>query len=257
MLAIGCLSSPERHRPSSSASAGVGRKRHGTHWSCRTRHPGSASFAGLRVAGRTDGTGFGIADAGAGTEGVLAQGSVDAVLLHGPHLVEQRQLLAASGAQPLFTLGTLDENGRLGCETGISECAGILVNCYEARADGKARNPLYAACMLPPPRRASKLASAAATHPGRDGGAMAACGADALHRTGVQATGATLGVQLLSGPAPKPARSPRAADAADPGTEPAALAGHAASTGARYDGPGATHRRRASRRWFCPQGRYG
>ncbi len=156
---------------------------------------------------------FGIADAGAAQK-AYAQGSVDAVLLHGPHLVEQLSSLAASGAQPLFTLGTLDENGRLMRDPAYPSVP-HFGELYEARADGKARNPLYAAWH----------AAAAATRlefglvlqqltPAAMVALWRHAGADALASHGVQATGATLGVQLLSGPGAGTSTLATAADAA-------------------------------------------
>src|SRR5579871_4676363 len=86
---------------------------------------------------------FGIADAGAAQK-AFAQGSVDVVLLHGPHLAEQFNALAGVGAQALFTLGTLDENGKLIRDTAYPAVP-HFAELYEQRADGKAKNPLYAA----------------------------------------------------------------------------------------------------------------
>lgn len=54
---------------------------------------------------------FGVVDSTA-AQRAFAKGDVDAVFLRGRHVRQQSSALAAVGAQPLFTLGTLDDSGK-------------------------------------------------------------------------------------------------------------------------------------------------
>ena len=156
---------------------------------------------------------FGIADAGTAQK-AYAGGSVDAVLLHGPHLPEQFTALVALGAQSLFTLGTLDENGRSTRDPAYPNVP-HFAELYERRAGGGATKGLYAAWR----------AAAAATRlefglvlqqltPAAMVALWRHAGADAVASLGVQVTGTELGVQLLSGPAAGTNMAAVAADAA-------------------------------------------
>ena len=76
--------------------------------------------SGQRRPGRVAGTGSARRAAGAGVRvgrhtaarNAFAKGEVDAVFLHGQHVPDQVNALAAVGAQTWFTLGSLDEAGR-------------------------------------------------------------------------------------------------------------------------------------------------
>lgn len=74
----------------------------------------------------------------------MAQGAVDAAFLRGHQVIDQARALAAAGAQPVFTLGALDPNGR------IMRCAAFpnvptLAELYPTLHGQTLTGPLYAA----------------------------------------------------------------------------------------------------------------
>lgn len=74
----------------------------------------------------------------------MAQGGVDAAFLRGHQVTDQARTLAAAGAQPVFTLGALDPNGR------IVRCSAFpnvptLAELYPTLHGQTLTGPLYAA----------------------------------------------------------------------------------------------------------------
>jgi hypothetical protein len=129
----------------------------------------------------------------------FAQGAVDAVLLRGDRVPERFSALAAAGAQPLFTLGVLDDDGHIGRDPAYPQvphlaelCAtrtgsrpnGALFDAWSATA---AAARLEFGLVLPQLTPASMVAL------------WRRAGADALGVLGVQATAALAGVRPLAG----------------------------------------------------------
>jgi hypothetical protein len=129
----------------------------------------------------------------------FAQGAVDALLVHGHRVPEQVAALTAVGAQPLFTLGVFDDDGRLMRDPAfpaLPDFAEICVTCTGNKPNG----PLYEAW----------CAAAAAVQlefglvlPQLTPAAMVAlwrrAGSDAVAALGVQATAANVNVRPLAG----------------------------------------------------------
>jgi len=126
--------------------------------------------------------------------------AVDAVLLRGQRVPEQFAALAAAGAQALFTLGALDNSGRL---VRDARFPGVphFVEYFVSRLGRLPAGPLYDAW----------TAAAAATRldfglvlqqltPAALVALWRQAGADAAASYGVRATAATLGVHPLAGP---------------------------------------------------------
>ena len=104
----------------------------------------------------------------------FAQGAVDAVLLRGDRVPERFAALAAAGAQPLFTLGVLDDDGHIGRDPAYPQVPhfGELVS----DADRQPAEWRAVRC-LERHRGGGKTGirpGAAAAHPGVDGCALAA-----------------------------------------------------------------------------------
>jgi hypothetical protein len=162
--------------------------------------PDLAALLGLHLLGAKIEPVFGLAEPAA-ARSAFAQGAVDAVLLGGHDVSKQFDALTAAGAQALFTLGAVDEAGKIardptfpavphfaelyGTRTG-KEPSGLLFEAWSAAAAaaqlefGLVLQHLTPAAMVAIWRRA---------------------GADAPATLGVHATAANVGVRPLAGPA--------------------------------------------------------
>jgi len=156
---------------------------------------------------------FGLAEPGAARK-AFAQNAVDAVFLRGHNVPGQLADLAATGAQPLFTLGAFDEAGNPVRDPAFPDVP-ILSELAAAGSGGKPEGPLYHAW----------CASAAAAQlefglvlPRLTSAAMVAlwrrAGADAAAAPGVQTLAASLGVRPLAGVAAPACIAATAADSA-------------------------------------------
>jgi hypothetical protein len=128
------------------------------------------------------------------------QGSADVVLLHGQRVPERFAALQAVGAQPLFTLGTLDNNGHLVRDAAYPQVP-HFTELYTTRTGLQPTGPLYDAW----------CAAAAAVQlvfgmvlPQLTPAAMVAlwrrAGSDAVASLGVQTVAASANVRPLAGP---------------------------------------------------------
>jgi hypothetical protein len=142
---------------------------------------------------------FGLIEPSA-ARGAFAQGGADVVLLRGPRVPEQFAALAPAGAQPLFSLGAIDETGQVGRDPTFPDVP-HFAELYAARLGGAPRGPLYdgwRACaaaarlefglVLPQLTPASMVAL------------WRRAGADAAASLGVRAAAATVEVRPLAGP---------------------------------------------------------
>ena len=132
-------------------------------------------------------------------QSAFSQGAVDAVLLHGHRVPDQFITLAAARAQPLFTLGAIDGDGRIVRDPAFPEVP-HFAELYQARFGRKPHGPLCEAW----------CATAAAAQlefglvlPELTPAAMVAlwrrAGTDAVASLGVQATAAAVDVRPLAG----------------------------------------------------------
>jgi hypothetical protein len=130
----------------------------------------------------------------------FSQGAVDAVLLRGHGVPERFTAIAAAGAQPLFTLGVFDTDGRVVRDPGFAAVP-HFAELFAARTGNKPSGPLCDAW--------SAVAAAAQLEfglvlPQLTPAAMVAlwrrAGIDAIASLGVQTTAATVGVRPLAGP---------------------------------------------------------
>src|SRR5262249_50373413 len=143
---------------------------------------------------------LGLADPGSAPR-AFSQGAVDALLLRGRRVPEQVAALAAGAAQPLFTLGAVNETGQVGRDPLFPEVP-HFAELFTSRTGDQPRGPLYDAW----------CATAAAAQlefglvlPQLTSAAMVAlwrrAGSGTVSALGVQATAATVNVRPLSGPA--------------------------------------------------------
>jgi hypothetical protein len=143
---------------------------------------------------------FGLIEPSA-AQGAFVQGAVDVVLLRGLRVPEQSAALASAGAQPLFSLGALDESGLLLRDPAFPDVP-HFAELYAARLGSAPSGPLYdgwRACaaaarlefglVLPQLTPASMVAL------------WRRAGADAAASLGVRATAAAVEVRPLAGPA--------------------------------------------------------
>jgi hypothetical protein len=143
---------------------------------------------------------FGLIEPNA-AQGAFAQGAADVVLLRGPRVPERFAALASAGAQPLFSLGALDDSGLVTRDPTFPEVP-HFAELYAARMGATPSGLLYdgwRACaaaarlefglVLPQLTPASMVAL------------WRRAGIDAAASLGVRATAATVDVQPLAGPA--------------------------------------------------------
>lgn len=156
---------------------------------------------------------FGITDLNT-AHAAFAQGAVDVVFLHGQRVPDQFSGLAASGAQALFTLGTLDETGRPARDPVFPNVA-HFAELREARSGRAPSGPLYdawravaAAAKLDFGLVLQQLTPAAMVALWRR------AGSDATAALGVQVFSTALNVRLLAAPAVTTNTEATAADAA-------------------------------------------
>jgi hypothetical protein len=133
-------------------------------------------------------------------ERAFLQGTADVVLLHGQRVPERFAALQAAGAQPLFTLGTVDNSGHLIRDATYPQLPHFS-ELYAARTGVPPSGPLYDAW----------CAAAAATQlvfgmvlPQLTPAAMVSlwrrAGSDAVASLGVQTVAASANVRPLAGP---------------------------------------------------------
>jgi len=141
---------------------------------------------------------FGLWEPGT-VESAFAQGVVDALLVRGHRVPERVAALTAAGAQPLFTLGALDEHRRL-VRDPVFPALPHFSELFAISTGNQPSGPLYEAW----------CAAAAAAQldfglvlPQLTPAAMVAlwrrAGSDAVAEVGVQATAATASVRPLAG----------------------------------------------------------
>jgi hypothetical protein len=142
---------------------------------------------------------FNLVEPGA-ARSAFAQGAVDALLLRGHRMREQRAALAADGAQPLFSLGAIDAGGQAVRDPSFPEVP-HFAELFTARTGNWPSGPLFdawyavaAAAQLDFGLVLPQLTSAAMVSLWRR------AGADAVAAPGVQATAATVSVRPLTGP---------------------------------------------------------
>jgi hypothetical protein len=129
----------------------------------------------------------------------FAQGVVDAVLLSGHRVPEQFMAFAALGAQALFTLGAVDDDGHLGRDPtfpAVPHLAELLI----ARSGNRPGGALFGAwCAV----AAAVQLDFGLVLPQLTPASMVAlwrrAGSDAVSTLGVQATAATVKVRPMSG----------------------------------------------------------
>ncbi len=157
-----------------------------------------AALLGVHLLGGKMEPVFGLIDPEA-AHSAFSQGAVDAVLLRGHHVPEQFNGYAVSGAQPLFTLGTIDESGRTVRDTAFPDVPSFA-EVFLARTGSKPNGPLCEAW----------CAAAAASQlefglvlPQLTPAAMVAlwrrAGMDAANSLGVQSAAATVSIRPLAG----------------------------------------------------------
>jgi hypothetical protein len=142
---------------------------------------------------------FGLEDATA-SRTAFVNGEVDAVFLHGQHVLDQFSALVAAGAQPWFTLGTLDETGRLVRDPAFPDVP-TFAALYETRSGRKPKGALYDAYRAA--AAAAQLEFGLVLQQLTPAGMVALwrrAGADAVASLGVQVTGSAANVRLLAGP---------------------------------------------------------
>ena len=142
---------------------------------------------------------FGLADATA-ARAAFAAGDVDAVFLHGQHVLDQFSALVAAGAQPWFTLGTLDDTGRLARDPAFPDVP-TFAALYETRSGHKPKGALYDACRAT--GAAAQLEFGLVLQQLTPAAMVALwrrAGADAVAALGMQVTGTAANVRLIAGP---------------------------------------------------------
>jgi hypothetical protein len=158
-----------------------------------------AALLGLYLLGVRMEVAFGPVEPDAAEKAFL-QGAADVVLLHGGHVPERFATLQAAGAQPLFTLGTLDNTGHLVRDAAYPQVPHFS-ELYVTRTGVQPNGPLYDAW----------CAAAAAAQlvfgmvlPQLTPAALVAlwrrAGSDAVASLGVQTAAASANVRPLAGP---------------------------------------------------------
>jgi hypothetical protein len=206
-VAAGTCAAVVAGRPSALASNGRAR--------IAAASPGSSDLAallGVQLLGAPMEPVLGLIEPGA-AQSAFSQGAVDALLLRGHRVPEQVAVLAAAGAQPLFTLGAVDADGRTVRDPAFpdvphfaellmarngSNAGGALFDAWRAVA---AAARLEFGLVLPQLTPASMVSL------------WRRAGADAVSALGVQATAAAVNVRPLGGPAATASTAALAADA--------------------------------------------
>jgi hypothetical protein len=143
---------------------------------------------------------FNLADP-AEARNAFAKGAVDAVLLRGPGVLDQFAALSALGAQPLFTLGAIDDAGQAVRNPAFPDVP-HFAELYATRSGSKPGGPLYDAwCAV----SAAAQLDFGLVLPQLTPAAMVSlwrrAGADAINAPGVQSAAASLNVRVLGGAA--------------------------------------------------------
>jgi hypothetical protein len=159
-----------------------------------------AALLGLYLLGVRMEVALGLVEPGA-AERAFLHGAADAVLLHGQRVPERFAVLRAAGAQPLFTLGALDDAGRLSREAAYPQVPHFS-ELFVVRTGAQPNGPLYDAwcaaaaaaqlefgLVLPQLTPASLVAL------------WRRAGSDAVASLGVQTAAASVNVRPLAGPA--------------------------------------------------------
>jgi hypothetical protein len=158
-----------------------------------------AALLGLYLLGVRMEVALGLVEPGA-PEKAFMQGAADAVLLHGQRVPERFSALRAAGAQPLFTLGMLDDTGRLVRDAAYPQVP-HFTELYAMRTGGLLNAPLYeawcaaaAAAQLEFGMVLPQLTPAALVALWRH------AGSDAVASLGVQTVAASVNVRPWAGP---------------------------------------------------------
>jgi hypothetical protein len=155
---------------------------------------------------------FGLTEPAA-VHGAFAQGTVDAVFLHGHGVPDQLAALASVGVQPLFTLGTFDDAGQMVRDPALPDVPN-LAKIYEMRFGRKPMGPLYSAWSA---AAAAAQLEFALVLPQLTAAAMVSlwrrAGTEAKAANSVQTVAAALGVRPLGGPSATAITTATAADA--------------------------------------------
>jgi hypothetical protein len=150
----------------------------------------------------------------AAMEAAFAQGAVDAVFLHGHGVPEQLGALASVGAQPLFSLGAVDDAGRMVRDPALPDVP-HLAELHMMRFGRRPAGPLYGAWSA---AAAAAQLEFALVLPQLTAASMVSlwrrAGTEATTADTVQATGAALGVRPLGGPSATAITAATAADSA-------------------------------------------
>jgi len=173
--------------------------------------PDLPALLGLELLGARPEPVFGLTEPAA-VQSAFAQGSVDAVFLHGHGVPEQFAALGSAGAEKLFTLGAFDNAGPMMRDPALPDVPN-LAELYEMRSGRKPAGPLYGAW----------AAAAAATQlefalvlPQLTAAAMVSvwrkAGTEATAANSVQTVGAAFGVRPLAGPSATAITAAAAAD---------------------------------------------
>jgi hypothetical protein len=159
-----------------------------------------AALLGLYLLGVRMEVALGPVEPGA-AERAFQQGAADVVLLHGERVPERFAALRAAGAQPLFTLGALDDAGRLVREAAYPRVPHFS-ELFAMRSGMQPNGPLYdawcaaaAAAQLEFGMVLPQLTPAALVALWRR------AGSDAVASLGVQTAAASVNVRPLAGPA--------------------------------------------------------
>ena len=172
-----------------------------------------AALLGIHLLGARLDPVFGLAEPAA-AQNAFAQGTVDAVFLRGPRVLEQFAALSSVGAQPLFTLGAIDDAGQSIRDPAFPNVQ-HFAELYESRSGGKPNGRLFDAWCT---AAAAAQLQFALVLPQLTPAAMVAlwrrAGTDAAAVQAVQTTGASLNVRPLGGPAATTSTAATAADAA-------------------------------------------
>jgi len=157
-----------------------------------------AALLGLYLLGMRMEVVLGLVERGA-PEKAFLQGAADAVLLHGQRVPERFSVLQAAGAQPLFTLGMLDDTGHLVRDAAYPQVPHFS-ELYAMRTGVQPNGPLYdawcaaaAAAQLEFGMVLPQLTPAALVALWRR------AGSDAVASLGVQTVAASVTVRPLAG----------------------------------------------------------
>jgi hypothetical protein len=134
------------------------------------------------------------------TEAAFLRGAADAVLLHGQRVPERFSALRTAGAQPLFTLGVLDESGHLVRDAAYPQVP-HFTELFAKRTGTQPNGPLYDAwCAV----AAAAQLEFGMVLPQLTPAALVAlwrrAGSDAVASLGVQTVAASVNVRPLAGP---------------------------------------------------------